>query len=155
MSSAKTFRIATILLASLLLTGAVSPLSSAQSVSSNPAPATSRQKEQPGSVREIHLFTVEYKTRINGVEKEVYRFDPGTVVVRQGERIRLVIHGFHGKEHHVSIPELDVRGTVRKGQSVALEWTASRPGAYRLICHNHSTEQTEGPMIADLLVIRP
>lgn len=115
----------------------------------------SARMSEPGNIREIHLFTVEFKARMDGKEREVYRFDPGTVIIRKGERVRLHIHGFHGKEHHFVIRELNIRGKVEKGKTATVEFSADRPGTYRLICENHATLQTEGPMVAELVVVHP
>ncbi|MBA4544072.1 MULTISPECIES: cupredoxin domain-containing protein [Thermoactinomyces] len=124
-----------------------------------PEAKSANTKADPSPVnaktRDIHLFTVEYKTLLSGKEKEVYRFDPGTVIVMKGEKIRLHIHGLNGKVHHFSIPELKVAGSVEKGKIATLEFTADRTGTFELICHDHITETHEGPMIGYVTVVHP
>lgn len=106
-------------------------------------------------VRDIHLFTVEYKATINGKEAEAYRWDPGTIVLYKGEKVRLHLHGFHGKEHYFSIPAFNMKGTVKKGQVTTVEFQPDRTGTFELICHNHSTPAAHGPMIGYITVINP
>ncbi|MGA9173893.1 MAG: cupredoxin domain-containing protein [Thermoactinomyces sp.] len=124
-----------------------------------PAAKSADTKASPSAAiaktRDIHLFTVEYKALQSGKEKEVYRFDPGSIIVMKGERIRLHIHGLNGKIHHFSIPELNVAGTVEKGKVSTIEFEADRTGTFELICHDHMTESHEGPMIGYVTVVNP
>ncbi|SFJ22651.1 cupredoxin domain-containing protein [Thermoflavimicrobium dichotomicum] len=107
----------------------------------------------PLPVRDVHLFTVEYKTKINGQEAEVYRWDPGQIIVKKGETVALHLHGFHGKEHAFSIPKLQIKGKVKKGETTTVTFQAKEPGTYELICHNHYTHQQHGPMIGYITVV--
>jgi heme/copper-type cytochrome/quinol oxidase subunit 2 len=106
-------------------------------------------------VRDIHLFTVEYKAQVNDNEMEAYRWDPGTIVLYKGETVRLHLHGFHGKEHNFSIPAFNMKGTVKKGQVTTVEFQPDRTGTFELICHNHLTPAAHGPMIGYITVINP
>lgn len=108
----------------------------------------------PAPVREFHVFIVEYKSKLDGVEKEVYRFDPGSIVVRQGEQVRLHLHGFHGKLHHINIPALKQHTQVTKGNVATLSFTADRLGTFEMICQNHASTKTEGPMIGYISVVK-
>lgn len=115
---------------------------------------TSQSNEQPSSsIRDIHLFTVEYQTKINHENKEVYRFDPGSLIVHKGETVRLHLHGFHGKEHHFQIPAFQVKGKVKKGETTTVTFTSSKLGTYELICDNHASENSFGPMLTYITVI--
>lgn len=105
--------------------------------------------------RDYHIYTVEYKAKWNGKEKEVYRFDPGSLVVNRGEKIRLIFHGFHGKEHHLSIPAFHLKGTVKKGKETIFTLTPDQTGVFDILCHNHLTPEQNGPMIMQLAVIEP
>ncbi len=117
-------------------------------------PAQASQSHiSPHSVRDIHLFTVEYQIQSTSTKKEVYRFDPGTLVVHQGERIRLHIHGFHGKEHHFRIPAFQIQGKVKKGETTTVTFTPQQLGTYELICDNHASTSSFGPMITYITVI--
>lgn len=60
-------------------------------------PALGGQNEQ---IREIHMVTGEFKsTTDDGKEIEAYRWDPGTIFLEKGEKVRLKILGVNGKEH--------------------------------------------------------
>jgi plastocyanin len=120
-------------------------------ISLYPYPALASQPTS--TARDIHLFTVEYKAKINGKEAEVYRFDPGQVIIQKGETIALHIHGFHGKEHHFSIPKLNIQGIVQKGKTSVVTFQAKQVGTFELICHNHYTTQQQGPMIGYITVV--
>lgn len=104
-------------------------------------------------MRDIHIFTLEFKTKINGQEKELYRWDPGTIVVKQGEKIRLHLHGFHGKEHSFSITGYPIKESIRKGETVSILFEADKPGMFELICHTHQTKDQHGPMIGYIVVL--
>ncbi|SHF31603.1 Cupredoxin-like domain-containing protein [Seinonella peptonophila] len=100
-------------------------------------------------VQEFHLFTVEFKSH----GTEVYRWDPGTIVVKKEQPVRLHLHGLNGAQHHFSIPDTQVRGVVQKGQVTTVEFTPTREGTYPLICHNHQNATTQGPMIGYIQVV--
>lgn len=115
-------------------------------------PLMAAQKNTP--TRDIHLFAVEYQSQINGKKQEVYRFDPGTIVVQQGERIRLHLHGFHGKEHSFSLPAWNIHGKIQKGKVTTITFPANKLGTFELICHNHATKDTHGPMVSYITIVK-
>lgn len=72
---------------------------------------------QQGSkdIREIHMVTAEFSTKLkNGKEMEAYRWDPGTVFLEKGEKVRLFISGINGEEHPFYIEGTKIKGTVKK-----------------------------------------
>ena len=84
-------------------------------------------------------------------EVETYRWDPGTVVVIQGDVVTLEIIGINGKEHPVRIEGYpDVTGVVRRGQVTRLTFTANQAGIFKIICDTHPPS-----MQADLVVLSP
>ena len=87
-----------------------------------------------------------------GKEREVYRWDPGTIVVRQGDRVRLNIHGLNGDKHPFLIEGLDIQGEVVRGQVQTVEFVAKEKGVHRLVCLVHTDAQNEGPMIGYIVV---
>lgn len=107
----------------------------------------------PHEEQTYHLVTTEFKTRIGGKVLEVYRWDPGTLVVHKGDRVRLVLHGIHGKEHHFTLEGYNQSGTVKKGQSTVIQFEANQTGTFRLICHNHHQAENNGPMVAYITVL--
>ncbi|ADU29016.1 cupredoxin domain-containing protein [Evansella cellulosilytica] len=104
-------------------------------------------------VREIHMITTEFKSTLeDGTEIESYRWDPGTIYIEQGERVDLIIYGVHGKEHPFVIEGTNVEGTVKKGEEVRVPLKFKKEGTYRLICPMHADKDSDGPMIAYIVV---
>jgi plastocyanin len=110
-------------------------------------------------IREINIVTVEFDTTTEaGKEMELYRWDPGTIFVKQGEQVRLKLYGFNGKEHPFFIEGTDIKGTVKKGQETIVDVNFNKKGVYRLICMSHSQsahsdkEHMGPPMIGYIVV---
>lgn len=108
---------------------------------------------QPDAARTIHLVTGEFKaTTADGKEIEAYRWDPGTIHVNKGERIRLSIYGVNGASHPFYIEGLNVKGEVKKGEETVVTFTPNKEGTYRIICLNHPDSAHNGPMIGYIVV---
>jgi heme/copper-type cytochrome/quinol oxidase subunit 2 len=104
-------------------------------------------------IREIHMVTVEFKTKMkNGKEIEAYRWDPGTIVLEKGEKAKLFITGINGEEHPFYIEGTKIKGTVKKGEETIVPLQFDKEGTYRIICEVHSDRAHNGPMIADIIV---
>ena len=117
---------------------------------SDATPAISQQKE---TVREIHLVTGEFKSSTeDGKEIEAYRWDPGTIFLEKGEKVRLKILGVNGKEHPFIIEGTDIKGIVKKGEETVVPLQFDKEGTYRLICMIHTKAENSGPMIAYIVV---
>jgi heme/copper-type cytochrome/quinol oxidase subunit 2 len=102
---------------------------------------------------EIHMVTGELKTKTeDGKELEAYRWDPGTINVPKGEKVKLRIFGVNGKEHPFVIEGTDIKGMVRKGEETVIQLQFDEEGIYRLICTSHSKIEDNGPMIAYIVV---
>ncbi|MFC0560328.1 cupredoxin domain-containing protein [Halalkalibacter alkalisediminis] len=102
---------------------------------------------------DIHMVTGEFKTKTDdGKELEAYRWDPGTIYIPKGQKVKLNIFGVNGKEHPFVIEGTDVSGTVRKGEETVLHLQFDEEGIYRLICTAHATVEDNGPMIAYIVV---
>ncbi|MBI2558542.1 cupredoxin domain-containing protein [Candidatus Woesearchaeota archaeon] len=80
---------------------------------------------------------------INGVrEIEVksiqYRWEPDTIVVKKGEKIRFVIESIdvpHGFElEGIIIPGWDTENAVKKGDKTMLEINAEEAGEWDMVC---------------------
>jgi len=120
------------------------------SLKSDATPAIGGQNEQ---IREIHMVTGEFKsTTDNGKEIEAYRWDPGTIFLEKGEKIRLKILGVNGKEHPFIIEGTDIKGVVKKGEETVVPLQFEKEGTYRLICLTHPSAEHNGPMIAYIVV---
>ncbi|MVP01991.1 cupredoxin domain-containing protein [Paenibacillus lutrae] len=104
--------------------------------------------------RTIQLVTGEFKAKLdNGKEIEAYRWDPGTIVVRKGENVKLSIYGVNGASHPFIIEGLNIKGEVKKGKETVVQFKADQTGTYRLICTTHPDIAHNGPMIAYINVI--
>jgi heme/copper-type cytochrome/quinol oxidase subunit 2 len=103
--------------------------------------------------RIIHMVIGEFSsTTKNGKEFEVYRWDPGTVSIKQGESIELRILGVNGDHHSFVIEGMDIKGDIIKGKETVVRFTAENEGTYRIICMNHSDLAHQGPMIGYIVV---
>lgn len=81
-------------------------------------------------------------------EVSTYRWDPGTIVVNQGDIVTLEIIGINGDDHPFTIEGYWLSGVVRRGQITRLKFTASKPGIFKIICRKHAPS-----MQADLVVL--
>lgn len=103
--------------------------------------------------RIIHMVTGEFKTKTaDGGEIEAYRWDPGTIFVRQGELVTLDIYGVNGDNHPFIIEGLDVKGEVNKGKETLITFRPEEEGIYRIICLTHPDITHSGPMIGYIVV---
>jgi nitrosocyanin len=65
---------------------------------------------------------------------------PGTIVVNQGDRVRLKLRNIvpgQENQHGFSIPALNIVELVTRGQDKTIEFTAERAGIYPYICQIH------------------
>lgn len=107
----------------------------------------------PEDERLIHMVTGEFKsTTADGETIEAYRWDPGTVFVEKGERVKLVIYGVNGTSHPFIIEGTDIKGEVKKGEETIVSFQPDKEGVYRIICLTHPDKQTKGPMIGYIVV---
>lgn len=108
---------------------------------------------EPTAERTIHMVTGEFKsTTADGKTIEAYRWDPGTLVVQKGERIKLSIYGVNGQSHPFLIEGLNISGEVKKGKETVVHFTANQEGTYRIICLTHTDIAHSGPMIGYIVV---
>ncbi|MCQ6276177.1 cupredoxin domain-containing protein [Bacillus sp. V3B] len=111
------------------------------------------QIDNDKKAREIHLVTGEFSSRLpDGTKIEGYRWDPGTIFVQAGEKINLNILGINGKEHPFVIENTNIKGIVNKGKETVIPLQFNKEGVYRLICLTHADKESEGPMIAYIVV---
>jgi plastocyanin len=120
-----------------------------------------------GETREFMLVTNEIKweakkgeapvvDRNRGPVKEIerYTFDPGFLVVNQGDTVVLKIHSLKGSKHVIEVPGFKT-GEVQilRGQERAVTFVADRAGVFEIRCKIHENSQEEGPMVGYLHVI--
>ncbi len=75
-------------------------------------------------------------------EVSTYQWQPGFVLVNQGERVTLEIIGINGGEHVSSLPPYVDKFTVKRGQLTRVTFTASRAGIFPIICVSHQPSMT-------------
>ena len=67
-----------------------------------------------------------------------YRWDPEAIVVKKGERIKLIVESIdapHGFElEGIQIPGWDTDNLLKKGENVTLEFAADESGVWDLVC---------------------
>ena len=80
---------------------------------------------------------------------ETYRFDPGTVVVNEGDRVTLEIVGINGASHAIGIEGYGVTTVLKRGELQRLTFVADKPGIFRILCDTHKPS-----MQADLVVLK-
>ncbi len=68
---------------------------------------------------------------------ETYRFDPGTIVINQGDIVTLEIIGINGQAHPFAVEGYDVSGVVRRGEVTRVTFTADKAGTFRFFCAVH------------------
>lgn len=108
---------------------------------------------QPAETRIIDMITGEFETTLSdGKELEVYVWHPGTVVVKQGERIELRISGVNGSSHPFTIEKLGIKGIVEKGKTTTVRFTADKKGVYPIVCLSHTDMTNGGPMTGYIVV---
>jgi plastocyanin len=113
-------------------------------------PVFQAEEEQ---IREITIVTNEIAAETeDGKKLEVYRWDPGTIYVRKGEKVRLRFFGIKGEEHSFMIEGTDVQGTIKKGKETVITARFDKKGIYPLICITHHDHERQGPMVAYIVV---
>jgi plastocyanin len=101
----------------------------------------------------INMVTGEFKSKTkDGREIEAYRWDPGTIHVPEGEKVRFNIYGVNGEEHPFIIEGTKIKGVVKKGKETIFTARFDKEGIYRLICLTHGDIEHNGPMIAYIVV---
>jgi heme/copper-type cytochrome/quinol oxidase subunit 2 len=77
----------------------------------------------------------EIKSGVRRIEVVAYKygFFPNPIVVKQGEKVVLNITAAD-VPHGIRIPEFDVNQVLSKGETVTVEFTASRRGQFMVHC---------------------
>jgi len=108
---------------------------------------------QASQTRIFELVTGEFKTTTSdGKIIEVYRWDPGTIIVNKGEEVELRITGVNGGSHPFVIEGLGVRGDVQQGKTTVVRFKAAKAGTYPIVCLTHTDMRSGGPMVGYIYV---
>ncbi len=67
------------------------------------------------------------------VTAQRYKFTPNVITVHQGERVRLIITALD-REHGFKLSAYHINKTLKKGDPVAIEFTASKAGTFPFHC---------------------
>jgi plastocyanin len=70
-------------------------------------------------------------------EVSTYRWDPGQVIVNQGDIVTLEIIGINGSAHPFTIEGHDVSGVVTRGHVTRVTFTADKAGVFKILCDAH------------------
>jgi heme/copper-type cytochrome/quinol oxidase subunit 2 len=81
-------------------------------------------------------------------EVSTYRWEPGTIVVNQGDKVTLEIVGINGDEHPFTIEGYWISDVARRGRITRVTFTADKAGIFKIICRKHAPA-----MQADLVVL--
>jgi plastocyanin len=81
-------------------------------------------------------------------EVSTYRWDPGTIVVNEGDTVTLEIVGINGDEHPFTIEGYWLSDVVHRGRLTRITFVADKPGIFKVICRKHAPS-----MQADLVVL--
>jgi heme/copper-type cytochrome/quinol oxidase subunit 2 len=111
-------------------------------------------QKQAVTKQEYWIVTNELKTKATDKtpELEVYRWDPGFLVVDKDKPVTLHFYGVKGKEHPFEIVGLGVKGNVEKGKVTTVTFTPKEAGTYPIVCLVHPTKEKNGPMVGYLRV---
>lgn len=104
--------------------------------------------------QEFWIVTNEIKSpaKDNVPELEVYRWDPGFIVVQKDQPVTLHFYGVKGKTHPFEIRGLGVKGDVEKGKVTSVTFTPKEVGTFPIVCLIHETLEQHGPMVGYLQV---
>lgn len=75
-------------------------------------------------------------------QTSTYRWEPGTVVVNQGDEVELQIWGVNGANHPGRIEGYDKTFTVKRGQLTSVSFRADKAGIFRILCDVHNPSMT-------------
>ena len=71
--------------------------------------------------------------RVVEVKARRYEFDPGTIVVKQGEKVRLEVTS-EDVDHGISIPGYDIDQELPPKKTETIEFTADKAGTFPFHC---------------------
>jgi len=108
-------------------------LSGTAMLSARQDPATAPQRAGQGNAA----------PRVIEVTAKRFEFDPSTIEVAEGERVRLQVKSADGV-HGLQIKKFNVNKLVpRGGNAVTIDFTASAPGTFEILCSEECGEGHE------------
>ena len=113
---------------------------------------------QPDPRTHVYLYTVRWVSREGGPAKaykkfgEAYGFDPGTIVVTQGETVTISIRNLEGGPddlHSFTMPAYRIDRALPPLSTVNVTFRADRAGVFHFYCDHHK------PWMSGELVVLP
>lgn len=113
---------------------------------------------KPDPRAHVYLYTVRWVSKQGGPAKaykkfgEAYGFDPGTIVVTQGETVTISIRNLEGGPddlHTFTLPAYRIDRSIPPLQTVNVTFKADRAGVFRFYCDHHK------PWMSGELVVLP
>jgi plastocyanin len=81
-------------------------------------------------------------------EVSTYRWDPGVIIVNEGDVVTLEMVGINGASHPFTIEGYDISDVVQRGHVTRVTFTADKAGIFKITCPVHSPS-----MEANLVVL--
>lgn len=128
----------TIVIVLVIVVAVIALNGSDSSVDQNPSNADKTNESVQGSVKS---FTMTAKQ---------WEFDPSTITVNQGDKVKLVITSVD-VAHGISIPDFNVSTFLSPGRATEIEFVADKAGTYSFFC-NVSCGVGHGNMRGTLIV---
>ena len=114
------------------------------------SPEISMEVPVPGSdVDETVVEDASGEVREIVVEGNEYSFNPSSITLTQGEKVRLTFNNVGSFPHNFMIDELGVASkTINAGESDTIEFTAGATGTFNFYCGvgNHRDQGMEGSL---------
>jgi len=92
-----------------------------------PMTGAQEAKDSPGTpMQGVHEIQVTLRK---------YEFNPGSLHVKKGERVRLIMVAVD-HDHGFKLDDFDINQKVRKGTTAIVEFTADKSGTFQFRCSN-------------------
>jgi len=91
-----------------------------------PTTVARADKDAGPSTKDVHEIQVTLRK---------YEFTPGSLHVKKGERVRLIMAALD-HDHGFKLDEFDINEKVRKGTTATVEFTADKSGTFQFRCSN-------------------
>lgn len=99
-----------------------------------PPSVISQSPQDPAAATEVKVFEVVAKR---------FAFEPATITVMEGDRVRLIVTSGDGV-HGIEIKKFKVKKNVpRGGEQVIIDFVASAPGKFEVVCSEYCGEGHE------------
>ena len=130
----------------MLMRGLIVCVAAAVTALLMPPSVISQSPQDPAPATEPKMFEVVAKR---------FAFEPATITVTEGDRVRLIVTSGDGV-HGLEIKKFRVKKDVpRGGEKVTIDFVASAPGKFEIICSEYCGEGHEEMKGALVVEARP